>query len=124
MATTLPSWMRNALYATGVMNLLAGIAFLPPAAGVRALMGLPAGNDPLYLTLVALFVALFGVGYFWTAMANRPERLFVALGAIGKLGFFLLVVGFWLAGSLPAMALGAGAADLVFVVLFFQWLRG
>ena len=124
MATTLPSWMRNALYATGVMNLIAGIAFLPPATGVRALMGLPAGNDPLYLTLVALFVALFGVGYFWTAMANRPERLFIVLGAIGKLGFFLLVVGFWLAGSLPAMALGAGAADLVFVVLFFQWLRG
>jgi len=123
MRKTLPSWMRNALFATAVMNLLAGIAFLPPAARVRALAGLPAGTDPLYLSMVALFVALFGLGYLWVAVANRPERLFIALGAIGKLGFFTLLVGFWLAGSLPAMALPGGAADLVFAVLFFQWLR-
>jgi hypothetical protein len=124
MATTLPSWMRNALFATAVMNLIAGIAFLPPASGMRARLGLPAGGDPFYLCLVALFVALFGIGYLWVAVANRPERLFIAIAAIGKLGFFLLVVGFWLAGSLPVMALPGGAADLVFVVLFFQWLRG
>ncbi len=124
MATTLPSWMRNALFATAALNLIAGIGFLPPAAGVRALAGLPAGGDPLYLSMVALFVALFGVGYLWVAMANRPERLFIALGATGKLGFFLLVVGFWLAGSLPAMALPGGAADLGFALLFFRWLRG
>ena len=116
--------MRNALFATAFMNVAAGLAFLPPAAGLRTLLGLPAGSDPLYLSLVALFVALFGLGYLWVAVANRPERLFITLGAIGKLGFFLLVVGFWLAGSLPATVLHGGAADLGFALLFFRWLRG
>jgi hypothetical protein len=116
--------MRNALFATAAMNLLAGLGFLPPAAGVRALAGLPPGEHPVYLTTVALFVMTFGVGYFWVAAANRPERLFITLGAIGKLGFFLIVLGCWLMGSLPGMAAVMASADLVFAVIFIAWLLG
>ena len=88
MTATLPSWMRNALFATAAMNIFAGLGFLPPATGVRALAGMPPGEHPVYLATVALFVMTFGVGYFWVAAANRPERLFITLAAIGKLGFF------------------------------------
>jgi hypothetical protein len=124
MTTTLPSWMRNALFATAAMNLFAGIGFLPPVAGVRALAGLPPGEHPVYLGTVALFVLTFAVGYFWVAAANRPERLFITLAAIGKLGFFTIVVACWLAGSLPAVAAVAASADLVFAAIFFAWLLG
>lgn len=124
MTTTLPSWMRNALFATAAMNLFAAIGFLPFAAGVRPLAGLPPGEHPVYLTTVALFVALFGLGYLWVAIANRPERLFITVTAIGKLGFFTILLGFWLAGSLPVIAPIAGAADLVFGLIFVAWLLG
>lgn len=120
--TTLPAWMRNALFATAAMNVLGGLAFLPPATGPRALMGLPPHEHAVYLALVALFVLLFGAGYLWVAVANRPERLFITLAACGKLGFFLLLLAFWLGGTLPATAPLAGVADLVFAVLFFVWL--
>jgi hypothetical protein len=116
--------MRNALYATAAMNLFAGIGFLPPAAGIRALAGMPPGEHPVYLTTVALFVLTFALGYFWVAAANRPERLFITLAAIGKLGFFLIVLGCWLSGSLPAIAALAASADLVFAAIFFAWLVG
>lgn len=122
--TTLPSWMRTALFATAAMNLLAGLAFLPPASGLRALAGMPPGEHPLYLSTVALFVLLFGFGYLWVAVANRPERLFIALAAIGKLGFFALLVAFWAAGSLPVTAPLSGVGDLVFGLLFVKWLLG
>ena len=124
MTATLPSWMRNALFATAAMNLFAGIGFLPPAAGLRGLAGFPAGEHPLYLTTVALFVLTYGVGYLWVAVANRPERLFITLAAVGKLGFFAIVLGCWLAGSLPAIAALAGSADLVFALIFVAWLLG
>jgi hypothetical protein len=114
--------MRNALFATAAMNLFAAVGFLPPAAGLRALAGLPPGEHPVYLTSVALFVLLYGVGYFWVAAANRPERLFITLAAIGKLGFFTIVLGCWLGGSLPAIAALAASADLVFAVIFVAWL--
>jgi hypothetical protein len=123
MATaTLPGWMRTALFATAAMNLLAGLAFLPPAAGARALAGMPPGEHAVYLSTVALFVLLFGVGYLWVAVANRPERLFITLAAVGKLSFFVLLVAFWATGALPGTAPLAGAADLLFAVLFFRWL--
>lgn len=124
MTTTLPSWMRNALFATAAMNLLAAIGFLPFAGGVRALAGLPPSEHAVYLTTVALFVGLFGLGYLWVAIANRPERLFITLSAVGKIGFFTILVALWLAGSLPVLAPLAGAADLVFGLIFIAWLLG
>ena len=116
--------MRNALFATAVMNLAAGIGFLPPAAGLRGLAGFPAGEQPVYLMTVALFVMLFGLGYLWVAIANRPERLFITLAAIGKISFFGILAALWLAGSLPALAPLAGAADLAFGLIFVAWLLG
>jgi hypothetical protein len=114
--------MRRALFATAAMNVVAAAGFLPGASAVRALAGLPPGENAVYLTTVALFVFLFGVGYFCVAWANRPERLFVAVATAGKLGFFSLLVGFWAAGSLPLAAPLAGSPDLAFGLLFLTWL--
>jgi hypothetical protein len=40
--------MTTALLATAIMNLAAGLAFLPPAQPLRALVGMPDG-EPVYL---------------------------------------------------------------------------
>jgi hypothetical protein len=114
--------MRTALYATAVMNLAAAISFLPGAAALRAQVGLPAEAPPVYLLTVALFVGLFGVGYFWAAYTARGERIFITMAALGKLGFFSLLVWYWMEGSLPLRAPVLGSADLVFSMLFFAWL--
>jgi hypothetical protein len=116
--------MRTVLFATAVMNLLGGVIFLPPAAGLRALAGLPPGEHALYLSIVAMFVMLFGLGYLWVAVANRPERLFITLSAVGKLTFFALLVGLWSAGSVPGTVPLTGVGDLVFGLLFVKWLLG
>lgn len=121
---TLPGWMRRALFATAVMNILVAGAFVPAARDVRVLAGLPAESHPLYLTTVGLFVGLFGCGYLWSAITGRADRLFITLAATGKLGFFALLAGFWVAGSLPLRAPLAGTADLVFGLLFAAWLYG
>ena len=65
----------NALLATGVMNLAAGLAFLPPAQALRTLPGVPKRSR--YLLTVALFVALFGAATCRSApgtAAARPRR--------------------------------------------------
>jgi hypothetical protein len=115
--------MRRALLATAVMNLLAAPALLPAAAPLRALAGLPDGH-PLYLMTVGLFIGLFGLGYLATGLAGRADRLFLALGAGGKLGFFALMTGFWLMGEVPARAELLASADLVFGGLFAAYLLG
>jgi hypothetical protein len=77
--------MRNALLATAVMNLAAGLAFLPPAQELRALVGMPDG-EPVYLATVALFVMLplqavvtasgdlvFGAMFAWWLLTSRQR---------------------------------------------------
>ena len=119
---TLPTWMRRALFATAVMNVGGAVLFLPPARGLRALAGPPMGEHPLYLVMVRRVVLLFGLGYLWTALLGRGDRLFITIATAGKLGFFTLLLGLWAAGELPFRAPLTGAADLVFGLLFAGWL--
>lgn len=120
--TTLPTWMRGAMYATAVMNVLAAGLFLPGAEGLRALADLPPEAPPIYLATVSMFILLFGLGYFWCAVTGRADRLFVTLAAVGKLAFVTMLVCFWLAGELSARAVLGGVGDLVFGTLFVTWL--
>jgi hypothetical protein len=119
---TVPSWVQKALLATGVMNLLASVAFLPPAGALRAVFGFPVDSHPLYLATVSMFVGLFGAGYLAGALTGRVDRVFLTIAAIGKLGFFALVAGLWATGALPAQAVFGGSADLLFAALFFKCL--
>jgi hypothetical protein len=118
----LPAWMRRTLFTTAAMNIAVAAAFLPAAEPLRTAAGLPAGGDPFYLLMIGLFVLLFGLGYLWCAATGRAERLFIALGALGKASFVALLVRFWAAGALPLRAPVLGSADLVFSALFLVWL--
>jgi len=120
----LPQWMRRALYITAVMNILASAAFIPGATALRAVVGFPQASHPLYLSTAGIFVLLFGLGYLWTAMMGRADRMFITLAAVGKLSFFLLLARLWSAGALPLRAPLLGSADLIFSMLFFAWLFG
>ena len=122
--TPLPTWMRRALLSTAVMNLLAGAAFLPPASAVRALAELPENVHPLYLATISMFILIFAIGYLWIAATGRADRLFIGLAGVGKITFFVILVGFWLAGELSVRAPLLGTADLFFGVLFLIWLAG
>ncbi len=118
----LPTWMRRTLFATAVMNLLVAAAFVPAGATLRAVAGFPEAGHPFYLLTVGLFVLLFGLGYLWAAVTGRADRLFIAVAAAGKLSFVALLVGLWVAGTLPTRAPVLGMADLVFAMLFLRWL--
>lgn len=118
---TLPTWMRRALLATALMNLVAAGLFLPPAAALRERAGFPPG-DPVYLLTIALFVLLFAVGYLYCGLTGRAERLFLWLSAVGKLAFVTVLVLCWATGELSVLAPLSAGGDLVFGLLFLKWL--
>jgi hypothetical protein len=118
----LPTWMRVALLATAVMNIVGAIAFAPLVANSRELLHLPAPVHPLYLWIIAEFILIFGIAYAWCAITARAPRLFIAVGAAGKLLFFATRALFWLAGELPLDAALGGIGDLLFGGLFLAWL--
>ena len=118
----LPTWLRRAFLATAVMNVFGATLFLPWAAPIRDLVGVPPAEHALYLVTIAMFVFVFGVAYAWAGWTGHADELFVAVCAGGKLSFVGILVGFWLAGSIPVTAPLAAAGDLVFGLMFLTWL--
>ena len=116
----MPAYLRRALAATAVMNLAGSTAFTPLGDGLRALVGIPAAH-PLWPAAVGTFIASMGLGYAALAILGRPERVFLAVAAIGKASFAVLLAGMWLAGEVPVLAAAAGLPDLVFAAIFARW---
>lgn len=117
-----PRWLRIAMFATGIMNVVGALGFLPEITAVRRLAHLPVDAPPIYLRTIAAFILLFGAGYLWTAVTGLTDRLFVAIGAAGKLAFVAVTAWCVLDGSLAAPALAAVSPDLGFGLAFAAWL--
>jgi hypothetical protein len=114
--------MRSALWASVGLNLLGVLAFAPAVMG-RAAPLLPLPAPRFYAAQVAMTIALFCGVYAWLARQPRISRPLVVVGALGKLGFFLLYAAYAAAGDLPAGAVPQAAPDLVLAVVFLWWAR-
>jgi hypothetical protein len=93
--------LRPALWTAAFFNLVGTFLFAFPASRLGQFAGLPSDAPAIYRALTALFVLLFGCAYAWLAMQPAINRPFVAFGAIGKAGAFLIVVLLWLRGAAP-----------------------
>jgi hypothetical protein len=87
-------------------------------------VGLPAEVPLIYRGMVALFVILFGGAYGWLALQPVIDRPMVGFAAIGKAGFFSLVLVFFFLGEASGLALGATSGDLLFAGIFGWWVWG
>lgn len=81
------------------------------------------GSNLQIANVAAVLIAAFGYAYWRAALDPRRYRPYIELGVIGKLLVVGAVVAPWLDGAagwqLPALALG----DLLFAILFVQYLR-
>ncbi len=118
----LPRWMRVDLGATAAMNLVGASAFVPGLSVLREKAGIPLEGHPLYLWIIAEFIFIFGAAYAYCAITARAPRVFISVAAAGKLAFFATILGFWLVGDLPMMAVLVGSGDLIFGCVFLVWL--
>jgi hypothetical protein len=109
----------------GVFNLVVGGALLFARPWLIAILRLdPAGGSNLVLAnLAGMFVALFGYAYLRIAADPLKYRLYIHLGAAGKLLAVICVIPPWLTGAIPATLPVLVTADLVFALLFLDFLR-
>jgi hypothetical protein len=114
--------IRTALWTSVGLNLLGVLVFAPAVVG-RAAPLLPLPAPRFYAAQVAITIALFCGVYAWLARQPRISRPLVVVGALGKLGFFLLFVVYWAAGDLPPDAVLKATPDLVLAAIFLWWAR-
>ena len=83
---------------------------------------MPAEVPILYRALTGYLVALLGVAYGWLAAAPRPHREFIAFGAFGKAGVFLLATLLWFGDEIGTELLIIASGDGVFAAIWLTWL--
>ena len=119
------SYTRLLFWIAALFNFIVAAGLLTVSGQVSAQLGLgPATAGSVVLSnLSGALVGVFGYAYARVAMDPQRYRVYVELGVVGKL-LLLPAVGIpWALGyigwELPALASG----DLVFALLFIDWLR-
>jgi hypothetical protein len=81
------------------------------------------GTNLVFMYLAAFMIATFGYAYARIAQDPRRFRPFIELGAIGKLLAVAATTGPWLAGQIGWQIPFVVGGDLVFALLFIDFLR-
>ena len=110
--------LRRVLWAAAFVNVAGACLFAFPASPAGQLAGLPADVPLTYRALVALFVLLFGGAYAWLAVHRPLIRPFVAFGAMGKAGAFVLIAALYLAGEASWRSVTIMSGDLALAAIF------
>ncbi len=114
----MPKWFRITLYLAAIINLNGAIIFYPPFRLGRKFLALPANTDPLYLSIISAFIAIFALAYYYLASKQISNPLFITVSILAKLFFGLSLVYYGLLRANSSLAALAGFTDIAFAILF------
>ena len=97
-----------------------GFLFLPNVA--LNLFQLQVPTISVWFQLFFALVLVFGLGYYWVSRNLRKNHAVVGMGIIGKVLVFFILGYHWLTGGVSTLTAMAGVGDLVFAILFTEFL--
>jgi len=112
------SILRGALWCAAFFNTGGAFLFAFPESSISQFVGLPEAVPLVYRTFVAFFILLFAGAYVWLAIHKPIIKPWVAFGALGKAGAFLLTVALWFAGSVSLRGVLVGSGDVILAATF------
>ena len=120
--TSNPRWLFGTAAAFNFF-VAAGLLLLRPSMAPLLQLDPIEGTNLVLVNLTGGFIALFGYAYLRVAIDPIAYRVFIPLGIIGKLIAVASAVWPWLSGAVTWPLPVLSSADLVFVVLFVDFLR-
>jgi hypothetical protein len=112
--------LHLALWITVPVNATGAVIFSFPS--LRQLIGLPIPTHGFYGLLIGSWIGLFALGFLRLALTKRYDRTFLAVGAFGKLSFFVLAVIYFSRSELGVLALMASSVDVILAGIFLVYL--
>lgn len=113
-------WTRFFVVAA-IFNLAVGLPLLlDPAMGPK-LLPLPAG-DFIWPRLMGALIAVFGIGYWIVSRDLDRNRGIIGIGATGKLLVVLILLIYWIKGTIGFWSFSIALIDLAFALAFIRFL--
>jgi hypothetical protein len=113
---------RNLFFIGALWNWGAALIIFFFYESVYSIFGM---EPPLYPANLQLFLAVvfvFGIGYYWVSKDASKNHDIVKMGIAGKIMVFMLLLYHSVFGNLSLFFTASGTVDLVFAVLFFEFL--
>jgi hypothetical protein len=101
-----------------IYDFVAGMVFCLFYKPLYERMGLILPEHPGYLQLAALYIAIFGIGFWLVYTDPIRNRAIVPLGILMKLTFVLIAFGYYITDIMPKVYLVFATIDTVFFILF------
>jgi len=77
-------------------------------------------NHAGYIQLIAMYILIFGIGFWFVAKNPAAHLGIIRLGIMMKLAFIVVVFGHLFFGSVPNFYVPFAAIDTAFLVLFIM----
>ena len=110
--------IRAVFLVAGIFDIAAGLLFFLAYEPIYATLGIELPNNPGYVQLPALYVAIFGTGLYAVFLHPQRNHRFILLAILAKLGFAAVVLAHWAFGEMPGVYVPFAAFEVVFVALF------
>ncbi len=116
------NYYRKMFFVGAVWN---WVATAPLILGYKILfplynMALP--TYPVFLLMFSGLCFIFGIGYYWVSRDLSRNHDIVRLGIAGKLLVFVALSWAGITGQIHLIWIGAGIVDLVFALLYMEFL--
>jgi hypothetical protein len=114
--------IRKTVWATVPFNFVGALTFGIPHSFPGRLLQMPPA-PAIFTWNLGFLIALFGLAYAWIALQPRINRPLLTLGAIGKIGVFVVAAVLYSLGQVALLLVLAVAGDLLFGAIWLIWLR-
>ncbi|MBI9085284.1 MAG: hypothetical protein JEZ11_16940 [Desulfobacterales bacterium] len=115
-------YYKNLFLVGALWNWGATGLFFVAWAPLFSLVGLAPPASPVFLKLFLALAFVFGIGYFWVSQDLAGNPAVVQMGILGKVAVFVLMAYYWLIGHIPFVLAMTGVVDLIFAILFIEFL--
>jgi hypothetical protein len=124
-AIAMDTYARKLFSISAAFNFAVAAALLFLSGTILPLLGLdPVAGANLTLPYVAAaLIGSYGYAYACLAYDARKYRSYISLAIIGKLAVFAVVCSLWRGGDVSWRVPGFASADLIFALLFIDYLR-
>ncbi len=115
-------YSKNLFFIGAIWNWLATLSLALGYKWCFPLFKMDLPQYPVFLILFLGLASIFGLGYYWVSMDISQNHDIVKLGIIGKIFVFVALLSAGITGQVAWALVGGGVVDLIFAVLYIEFL--